>query len=73
MLTNPLTQLPPLTHPSPLVGQSFVSKAAVGSIVGLQSAQIQQMASEYEEKVREGEIFNIIVTLSENEAVNKSL
>ena len=32
--------------------QMFVSKAAVGSIVGLQSAQIQQMASEYEEKVR---------------------
>jgi hypothetical protein len=30
--------------------ESFVSKAAVGSIVGLQFAQIQQMASEYEEK-----------------------
>lgn len=30
--------------------EMFVSKAAVGSIVGLQSAQIQQMASEYEEK-----------------------
>ena len=29
----------------------FVSTAAVGSIVGLQSAEIQQMASEYEEKV----------------------
>ncbi len=29
----------------------FVSTAAVGSIVGLQSAQIQQMAMEYEEKV----------------------
>ena len=36
---------------SPLL-QMFVSKAAVGSIVGLQSAQIQQMASEYQEKVR---------------------
>ena len=29
----------------------FVSTATVGSIVGLQSAEIQQMASEYEEKV----------------------
>ncbi len=28
----------------------FLSKAAVGSIVGLQSAEIQQMVSEYEEK-----------------------
>ena len=28
----------------------FVSTAAVGSIVGLQSAEIQQMASEYAEK-----------------------
>ena len=73
MLTNLLTQLPPLTHPSPLVGQSFVSKAAVGTIVGLHSAQIQQMASEYEEKVCERERSLIIVTLSENEAVNKSL
>ena len=31
-------------------GDVFVSKAAVGSIVGLQSAEIQQMVSEYEEK-----------------------
>ena len=28
----------------------FVSTSAVGSIVGLQSAEIQQMASEYAEK-----------------------
>ena len=31
-------------------GDMFVSKAAIGSIVGLQSAEILQMASEYEEK-----------------------
>lgn len=31
-------------------GDMFVSSAAVGSIVGLQSAEIQQMASEYAEK-----------------------
>ena len=31
--------------------QMSVSSAAVGSIVGWQSAAIQQMASEYEEKV----------------------
>ncbi|XP_064386221.1 coiled-coil domain-containing protein 93-like [Halichondria panicea] len=31
-------------------GSLFLSKAAVGSIVGLQSAEIQQMVSEYEEK-----------------------
>ena len=30
--------------------EMFVSTAAVGSIVGLQSAEILQMASEYEEK-----------------------
>ena len=30
--------------------EMFVSTAAVGSIVGLQSAEIQAMASEYEEK-----------------------
>ena len=34
-----------------LFWQMFVSTATVGSIVGLQSAEIQQMASEYEEKV----------------------
>ena len=31
--------------------QKFVSSAAVGSIVGMQSAEIQQMVSEYEVKV----------------------
>ena len=31
-------------------GDLFVSTAAVGSIVGLQSAEIQQMAEEYAEK-----------------------
>ena len=30
--------------------EMFVSTAAIGSIVGLQSAEILQMASEYEEK-----------------------
>ncbi len=38
-----------------LHAQMFVSTAAVGSIVGLQSAEIQQMAMEYEEKVTVGE------------------